>query len=127
MYLAHILIPLIVYYFYRNKTVLFGLLLGNLIDLDHIFLRILRIVPWFENICSVGGFWRCNSFFGYPLHSVYVFISLIAVSIILFFLMEKERELKINKWIFWICIGTLVNLFLDFIQLTTGAGFVISQ
>jgi hypothetical protein len=105
---------------------LFGLLFGNLIDLDHIFFRVTGMVPWMESICSVKNFWDCNSFFGYPLHSVYVFISLIAVSIILFFLMQEEKELKVTKWMFWICIGALVNLFLDFIQLTTGTGFVIS-
>lgn len=126
MYLAHFLIPIAVYFLIKkDEIILFGLLIGNLIDLDHIFLRITGIVPWFQNICSVDGFWKCNGFLGYPLHSVYMIVALIITSIILFFLMEEEKELKVTKWVFWICIGALLNLTLDFIQLSTGVGFVI--
>jgi len=126
MYLAHIILPFIIYYIFRNKIVLWGLLLGNLIDLDHIFLRIIGGVPWFQNICEIKGFWKCNGFLGYPFHSVYMLVGLIVVSIILFFLMKEEKELKITKWMFWICIGAILNLLLDFVQLSTGIGFVIS-
>jgi hypothetical protein len=126
MYLAHYILPFAIYYFFRSKVMLGGLLIGNLIDLDHILLRIFGIVPWFQNICGTDYFWKCNGFFGYPLHSVYVLVSLIVTSIVLFFLMNEEKELKINKWMFWICIGALLNLSLDFVQLLTGVGFVVS-
>jgi hypothetical protein len=102
-----------------------GLLLGNLIDLDHILLRINGTVPWRESICFMKNFWECNGFFGYPLHTVYMVIALIATSAILFFLKEEESDIKIDKWLFWICIGALLNLLLDFVQLTTGTGFVV--
>lgn len=125
MYLFHYILPFIIYYFVRSKTILFGLLLGNLIDLDHIFLRIFGVVPWFQNICSIDGFWKCNGFLGYPLHSVYMVVTLIVTSIILFFLMEEEKELKVTKWMFWICIGALIHLSLDLVQLFTGIGFVV--
>ena len=105
---------------------LIGLLLGNLIDIDHILLRITGIVPWFYNICGEDYFWKCNGFLGYPFHSVYMIVALIFVSIILFFLMEEEKELKINRWMFWICIGAILHLFLDLFQLTTGVGFVVN-
>jgi hypothetical protein len=125
MYFAHYILPFIVYYFYRSKTILFGLLLGNLIDLDHILIRIIGTVPWLQNICSIDKFWKCNGFLGYPFHSIYMIISLIVVSIVLFFLMDEEKEIKITKWMFWICIGALLNLSLDFVQLLTGVGFVV--
>ncbi len=127
MYLAHYLLPILVYLFVtRDKIVLFSLLIGNVIDLDHIFLRLNGTVPWFSSICGDKLVWRCSAFFGYPFHSVYAIVSLIVLSIILFFLMEKQKELKINKWMFWICIGILIHLMLDFVQLSTGVGFVIS-
>jgi len=123
MYLAHYLLPFAIYYFFRNKVMLVGLLLGNLIDLDHIFLRVIGVVPWLQNICSDGYFWKCNGFLGYPLHSVYMLVALIITSIILFFLMEEEKKLKITQWMFWICIGAILNLFLDILQLAIGFGF----
>ncbi len=125
MYLVHYILPFIIYYFYRNKIMLWGLLLGNLIDLDHLFLRITGLVPWFQNICSSGVFWKCNGFYGYPLHSIYMIITLIVTSALLFFLKQEETNLKVDKWMFWICIGALLNLSLDFIQLITGVGFVV--
>ncbi len=103
---------------------LFGLLLGNLIDLDHVLLRIEGVVPWFQSMCP-GVFWKCSGFFGYPFHSVYMIVALIAASAVLFFLKQEETDLKVDKWMFWICIGALIHLFLDFIQLTTGAGFAV--
>ncbi len=102
-----------------------GLLLGNIIDFDHILLGLNKTVPWLGNIYNTDIFWNCNGFFGYPPHTVYVMISLIVLSVILFVLMKKEKELKINGWMFWICNGALLNLILDFIQLSTGVGFVI--
>jgi hypothetical protein len=123
MYLAHYILPFILYYFFRNKIMLWGLLLGNLIDLDHVFLRITGMVPWFHNICSEGYFWKCNGFLGYPLHSVYFLVALIITSTILFFLKEEEEKLDIEKWMFWICIGAILNLSLDLLQLAIGFGF----
>ncbi len=99
---------------------------GNVVDLDHILLRLKGYVPWMGNICGEKFFWHCNGFLGYPSHTVSVMITLIILSGILFFLMKKQKELNINKWMFWICNGALLNLILDFIQLSTGVGFVVS-
>jgi hypothetical protein len=123
MYLAHIIIPLIIFYFYRNKIMLFGLLLGNLVDLDHLLLRIEGFVPWFQSICRTKDFWKCNGFFGYPLHTPYMIVGLIILSAILFALMKKDKDFKVTKWMFWVCIGALLHLSLDFIQLVTGFAF----
>lgn len=116
MYLIHYILPFVIYYFVRNKTMLFGLLLGNIIDLDHIYLRIMGIVPWFGSICAGRHFWNCGSFGVYPLHSVYVMITFLILSVILFFLMKKDKKLKITQWMFWISMGVSIHFILDFIH-----------
>ena len=127
MYLAHYVLPIAIYFLIKkDKIMLFGLLLGNIVDLDHVLLRLSGSVPWLSSICGDKFFWKCSGFFGYPFHSAYVIVSLIFLSVILFFLMKKQKELKINKWMFWICIGALLHLALDFTQLTSGVGFVVS-
>ncbi len=125
MYLAHYILPFLLYYFFRNKIMLLGLLFGNGIDIDHILYRINGMVPWLKSICLSDGFMKCNGFFGYPFHSIYMIISLIVVSILLFYLMEKQKDLKVNKWLFWIAIGALLHLTLDFVQMVTNVGFVV--
>lgn len=101
---------------------LWGLLLGNAIDLDHIYLRMIGQVGWFESACPEGLGSQC-SFGIYPLHSP------IVVGILLFIvggihLMGKidGRKSKETKWIFWISIGALLNLLLDYIHLVIGFG-----
>jgi hypothetical protein len=120
MYLIHYIIPLAIYHFVRSKILLLGLLLANLVDLDHIYFRIIGIVPWFESMCTKGHFWNCGSFGFYPVHSVYLMISVFIVSIILFFLMKKDK-LKITKLMFWISIGILIHFSFDLLHLLVAA------
>ena len=61
------ILPFIIYYFYRNKKMLWGLLLGNLIDLDHVYYRIIGKVEWFGSACQELGM-QCSLGF-YPLHT----------------------------------------------------------
>jgi hypothetical protein len=127
MYTLHYIIPILLYFLLnQNKRVLFGLLIGNLVDLDHIYLRVNGTVPWLSNICEKNHFWNCSSFGEYPLHSTNMLISLVVTSVILFFLMKRDKELKITYWMFWISIGALLNLLLDYVQLLSGIGFVVS-
>ena len=93
---------------------LFGLLLGNLIDLDHIYFRTIGKVGWFESACPHFGM-QC-SFGFYPLHNlVFATIFLIFSSLIFF----KNKKIKL---IGWISLGALLNLFLDYIHLIIGFG-----
>lgn len=119
MFLAHYLLPFIVYYFHKSKVMLWGLLIGNIIDLDHVYSRLIGEVPWFESACPGGLGTQC-SFGLYPLHSLNVAVALVVISIILFFIMRKNKKTQI--W-FWIAIGALLNLLLDYIHLITGFGF----
>ena len=48
-------IPVVIFYYYRDKIMLFGLLVANLIDLDHIYCRIIGKVGWFESACGQIG------------------------------------------------------------------------
>ena len=68
MFLFHYILPLIIFYFYRDKIMLYGLLLGNLVDLDHVYYRIIGKVGWFESACPQLGM-QC-SFGFYPLHNL---------------------------------------------------------
>jgi hypothetical protein len=123
MYLAHYLLPFITYFFYRSKIVFGGLLLGNLVDLDHVYSRLVGTVPWEGNMCGFEKFWECNGFFGYPLHSFYVILFIIMISMVIFpFMIDNKKDKKL-KWMFWICIGFLIHFALDFIQLVTGFAF----
>jgi len=47
----------------------YGLLAGNIIDIDHIFPRIMGKVPWFESACENGLFTQC-SFDHYMFHNM---------------------------------------------------------
>jgi len=127
MYLAHYLIPLLLFFIFKDKIMLYGLLLANLIDLDHIFLRIFGSVPLFGSICGFKEFWKCNGFFGYPFHSPYVWIFFIITSFFLAILREKNKDSKEIKLLFFISLGIVLHLFLDFIQLSTGVAFVINS
>jgi len=93
---------------------LWGLLLGNLIDLDHIYLRMIGKVPWFSSACSEFGM-QC-SFGVYPLHSGFFAILFILLAGLIF---VKNKKIK---FVGWLCLGAFLNLALDYIHLITGIG-----
>ncbi len=110
----HYLLPLVIFYFYRNKAMLWGLLLGNLIDLGHIYYRIIGRVPWFESACSHLGE-QCSLNF-YPLHNIYAVIFFLIFSGLI---LVKDKRIKFIGWLFF---GAFLNLLLDYIHLITGFG-----
>jgi hypothetical protein len=146
MYIAHYLIPFIFVFIYliffkkekiisnrkldieliklKNKKIFittvgiifFGLLLANLIDLDHIFLRILGDVPWFGTSCGESGL-VCSSINFYPLHSLIFLIASLVLTPLIFF---KDNKIKFFGWLF---LGVAIHLGLDYIQYFTGFGF----
>jgi hypothetical protein len=106
---------------------LLGLLLGNLIDLDHLFLRFLGKVSFSKSICDISEFWRCNGLFYHPLHNIYVWLFFIISSLIFFYLIvnskKPSKNKKIYKLFFFSSLGITLHLTLDFIQLITGFSF----
>lgn len=114
MFLLHFILPLVIYYFYRNKALLGGLLLGNLIDLDHVYARIIGKVGWWESACSSLG--KQCSFNFYPLHNVYVLLFGVLLCSLIFF---KNKKLKFFGFL---GVGIVLNLALDYIHLWVGWG-----
>lgn len=99
---------------------LYGLLWGNLIDLDHVYYRIIGKVPWFESACSHLGA-QCSWNF-YPLHNSIVLTSTLILAVILIpsGMYFKKKKMAFLGWLF---LGMALNIILDLIQLKTGIGF----
>lgn len=118
MFLMHYILPFIIYWLskVKNKIMLWGLLLGNVIDLDHIYYRLIGKVGWFESACPEGLGSQC-SFGIYPLHNLLTAFILIIVSLISYRFIKNNKK---AEWMFWISIGALLNLVLDYIHLITG-------
>lgn len=114
MYLLHYIIPAVLYKFLKNKEMLFGLILANLIDLDHIYYRIIGRVGWFESACSEFG--RNCSLGFYPLHNWNIAIILFPLIIGIF---QKDKRLQLGGWIY---IGFCIHLILDSIHQVIGFG-----
>ena len=114
MFLLHYIIPIAIFYFYRNKIMLFGLLLGNLIDLDHVYYRIIGKVGWFESACPHLGM-QC-SFGFYPMHNLASVIIFLLFSSLIFM---KNKKIK---FIGWLSFGAFLSLFLDYIHSIIGFG-----
>ena len=112
MFLAHYIIPLIIFYFYRNKIMLWGLLFGNLVDLDHIYYRIIGKIGWFESACGKIG--KGCSYGFYPLHS---FTFIVIFLILSFLIFHKNKKAKFIGWLF---LGAALNVMLDFVHIKTG-------
>ena len=93
---------------------LLGLLLGNLIDLDHIYYRLIGKVGWFSSACPQFGM-QC-SFGFYALHNLTFAIIFLVGSSLIFF---KDKRIKFTGWLF---LGAFLNFFLDYIHLITGFG-----
>jgi hypothetical protein len=95
MFLFHYIFPGIVFYLtkQRDRIMLWGLLLGNVIDLDHIYARLIGTVPWFGSACTKGLGAQCSfstSNFGvYPLHSPYVAFFLFIIIMVSMVTMEN--------------------------------------
>ena len=114
MFLLHYILPLAIFYFYRDKMMLWGLLLANLIDLDHIYYRIIGKVGWFESACERFGL-NCSIGF-YPLHTwAIAFIGLFVTILIL----HKNKKLR---FIGWIGLGIFIHMVLDLIHELIGFG-----
>jgi len=114
MFLLHYILPFIIFEFYKNNKMLFGLLIANLIDLDHIYLRLVGKISFFESACNNVG---SNCSFGmYPLHSIWFCILGIFLAL---FLLFKNKNLKL---IGWIGIGIIIHLFLDILHYLIGFG-----
>ncbi len=89
-----------------------GLLIANLIDLDHLYPRIIGEVGWFESACPEIGM-QC-SFNFYPLHNIYMLIVAVILSALL---LSKNKKMR---FVGWIGLGIVVHLALDYIHLLTG-------
>lgn len=146
MYIAHYIIPFIAVFIYlvlyrrekldkkamfnlgflsKNKKkiiystlgiILLGLLLGNIVDLDHVYYRMIGKVPWLGTICG-EGLGKCHSFNMYPLHNFLFMFIFLALGALVF---SKNNKMKFFGFLFF---GAFLNLFLDLIQLKTGFGF----
>ena len=115
MYTLHYIIPLIIIYFYRNKIVFWGLILANLIDLDHIYYRLIGKIAWFDSAC-VEGFGTQCSFAAYPLHSgVMLIVGILLIPLI--FLKKKYFKL-----LGWLGAGIILHLTLDYLHYLIGFG-----
>jgi hypothetical protein len=114
MFILHYLIPLVVFYFWRNSIALWGLLAGNLIDLDHIYMRIIGAFPWFGSACQHFG--QNCSIGVYPLHSwLLAGIFLLGTNLAFF----RDKRIKLIGFIF---LGAFLNILLDYIAMVTGFG-----
>tara|TARA_Y100000310_G_scaffold209032_1_gene209660 strand:+ start:351 stop:716 length:366 start_codon:yes stop_codon:yes gene_type:complete len=118
MYLAHYILPFIIYWITqtKDKVMLWGLLLGNLVDLGHIYYRLIGKVGWFESACPQGFGTQC-SFGFYPFEN-WTSLAIFTILAIISFQFMGRKE--IAKWVFWISIGALLNYALDYIHLITG-------
>lgn len=90
---------------------LWGLLLGNLIDLDHIYYRIIGKVGWFESACKKFG-QQCSLGF-YPLHNLILALLFLIFSVLVFSGNTKVQFLG------WLSLGAFLHLFLDYIATLT--------
>ncbi len=114
MFLLHFILPLAIFYLYRNKIMLYGLLLGNLIDLDHVYYRITGKIDWLSSACPSFG-QNCSIGF-YPLHNFPVIVAFLAIS---------GTTLSKNKYlnlIGWISLGAFLNIALDYLHMLIGVG-----
>ncbi len=103
---------MVIFYFYRNHLVFFGLILANLIDFDHIYYRIVGKVGWTVSAC--GDFGNQCSWNFYPLHNTDFAIIMGCLAFLVF---VKNRKIK---FIGFLGIGVLIHLTLDLIHLATG-------
>ena len=120
-YLIHYLIPLGIYYFNRNKKILYGLLLGNLIDLDHIIPRLQGKINWTESAC--GHLLDSCSFGNYPLHNFTALFILIVIAISIY-IYYKYKKIELNL-LFWLLIGAILNLVVDLIYIMNNFSGII--
>lgn len=100
-----------------------GLIAGNLIDLDHVYYRIIGKVGWFESACQHAGM-QC-SFGVYPLHSLIILFSSILIMIISFTILQIDKKKKFGHYIlllFWISVGIIIHFGLDYLHLMIGFG-----
>ncbi len=118
MYLMHYILPIAIFYFWRNKAMLFGLVSANLIDLDHVYLRLIGKAAWFKSSCPSGLGTNC-SFTVYPLHNIYFILPAIALSVSAILLYRNYRDKRLI-FLFWLGLGFVIHLSLDYVHLITG-------
>ncbi len=115
MFVLHYILALASYYFFRNLRRVSGLLLGNIVDLDHVYYRLIGKVGWLESACPRFG-QECSIGF-YPLHNLAFALIFLGLSALIF---AKKDKIKFFGWI---SFGAFLNLVLDFIAQTTGFNF----
>jgi hypothetical protein len=116
MWLLHYIIPGVVYLFKKNKTMFWGLIAGNFLDLDKIYFRLIGKVGWTESIHS-KGFGVYSSIGTYPLHTFPILVFLVLAMGTLFFLKKRNKKLY---FLFWMAFGGVLHFALDYIQKVTG-------
>ena len=116
MWFLHYIIPGLIYFFNKNKIMFWGLISGNILDLDKIYFRLIGKVGWTESICE-KGIGTCSSIGNYPLHTLPPLIFLLIALILFLFFRKKNKKLS---FLFWFSIGAILHLFLDCIQKITG-------
>lgn len=112
MFLWHYLLAILIFTIFRDKFMLLAILLGNLIDLDHIYYRLIGKVSWFGSACNKLGE-DCSIGF-YPLHSPTFIIIFLLLSLLI---LAKNKKIK---FLGWISLGAFSNLLLDYIQQLSG-------
>jgi hypothetical protein len=114
MFILHYLIPLIIYYVNKNKLILWALISANIIDLGHIYFRLIGKVAWFGSACQHAGM-QC-SFNFYPFHNL---ITLIIAACLIPLIFTKK---KWARFIGYFGIGIVLHLALDYLHLLIGFG-----
>lgn len=116
MWLLHYIIPGLVYLVKKNKTMFWGLIAGNFLDLDKVYYRLIGKVGWTVSICAEGP-GSCSSIGLYPWHTLPVFVFLVVAMGTLFFLRNKNKK---GYFLFWMAFGSVLHFLLDYIQKITG-------
>jgi len=91
---------------------LWGLLLGNWMDLDHIYLRLIEKAPWFGSACESFG--QNCSIGVYPLHTWALAYSGLVIGALVF---SCDKKLK---FLGWVGVGMFIHACLDYIHMITG-------
>jgi hypothetical protein len=116
MFLLHYIIPVALYKFFKDKVVFWGLLLANLIDLDHIYLRLIGKVGWFGSACDKLG--KQCSFNLCPFHCWIVFVIALVLCLFLFF---GKKSWKL-RFIGWLGLGLVIHFAFDYLHFLIGFG-----
>ena len=93
---------------------LWALISANIIDIGHIYFRIIGLVPWWSSACPQLGA-QC-SFNFYPFHNLITLTIALALSLCVF---SKDKRIK---FLGFFGLGIILHLALDAIHLFIGFG-----